>query len=729
MNNLRNFFYAIIFLFFTYNLALHANETLKPIKTNKPPVIDGILDDDVWKEAPFVTNFKTFIPDFGKEASQKTEAYMAYDRENLYFAYKCYDTEPEKIKGSVTNRDNISSNDWICLNLDSFNDQQSLYGFYVNPYGIQMDSRYANNVEDLGFDMVWYSAGKINNEGWVAEFSIPLKSIRYSDSNPVEMAVFFERRISRFSEQSSFPEFDPQKGFAILTQMTPMIYYDLEHYTLLEILPAVTYNQQYAIDKGELASTESKGEVSLTAKYGITSDLILDGTYNPDFSQIEADAGQVDVNLRSNLFYEEKRPFFLEGSEVFKLGATAMTEIDPVRTIVHTRNIVDPLTGIKLSGKLSKKITISSLYAMDELKGSLLNPEDDYAHFGIFRLKRAFEDDGYIGGVFAGRELKNSHNRIAGLDGMFRLNKSAVLEYNGLFSFTKYEDGSTKNGEYTLGLKYYFETRDFDYGITYKDISKDFNIESGFLTRTGVQTITGLIRPKIFTESEIFRRFTFEGFTAHTRDKFSDQWETFNHASLGILLPGNLQTSFKYIYSTEIFFGQKFNTGGYQISGGGWFNKLFYLNLLYKKSDAIYYPTSPTAINLPYQGNSNRFTATLNFLPTENLTTEFSFIYYDFYRESDNEKIYDYPLSRVKISYQLNKHLLFRGIAQYNGFREELLTDFLASFTYIPGTVFHLGYGSLYEKIKWVNDRYENSEDLLETKRGFFLKVSYLWRN
>lgn len=355
MSKLREYFFVFTFLFFTYNCSNFANEILKPLKANKPPIIDGVLDDEIWKAAPFVTNFKTFTPDFGKDASQKTEAYMAYDSLNLYFAYKCYDSEPDKIKGSITNRDNIANNDWICLNLDSFNDQQSLYAFYINPYGIQMDSRFSNNAEDFGFDVVWYSAGKINNDGWIAEFSIPLKSIRYSDGNPVEMSVFFERRISRYSEQSSYPEFDPQKGFAILTQMSPMIYYDLEHYTLLEILPAVTYNQQYAIDKGELASTESKGEVSLTAKYGITSDLILDGTYNPDFSQIEADAGQVDVNLRSNLFYEEKRPFFLEGSEVFKLGATAMSEIDPVRTIVHTRNIVNPLTGIKLSGKLNKK--------------------------------------------------------------------------------------------------------------------------------------------------------------------------------------------------------------------------------------------------------------------------------------------------------------------------------------------------------------------------------------
>ena len=284
--------FALISICILQNVSL-AFEPLKPIKTQAPPVIDGILDDQVWKEAPSVTGFKTFSPDFGKELSDKTITYMAYDSENLYFAYRCFDSEPDKIKASLTKRDNIDSDDWICLNLDSFNDQQALYAFYVNPLGIQGDSRYSNNIEDFNVDLVWYSAGRIDDKGYIVELSIPLKSIRYSDNNPVEMAVFFERKFSRSSVHVSWPEFDPAQGFSLLTQMCPMIYYDLEHYTLFELLPAFTYSQKYSDHKGELISDEKKGDISLTAKYGITSNLILDGTYNPDFSQIEADAGQV----------------------------------------------------------------------------------------------------------------------------------------------------------------------------------------------------------------------------------------------------------------------------------------------------------------------------------------------------------------------------------------------------------------------------------------------------
>ncbi|MEX1139819.1 MAG: DUF5916 domain-containing protein, partial [Bacteroidota bacterium] len=306
--------YAASLLFLVSLSQANDNDPLRPVKTDSPPVIDGILNDSVWQSAPRVSGFKTFIPDFGKIMPESTQVYMAYDRENLYFAYYCYDSDPSSIKAEVTNRDNIRRHDWICINLDSFNDQQALYGFYVNPLGIQEDSRFAAGGEDMGIDFVWYSAGKIVEDGYIVEVQIPLKSIRYASTNPVEMSVVFERRVSRRSEQATFPPLDPKAGYAFLTQMKPILYDDIEHYTLFEALPAVTYRQDFQDEQGTLRRYVNKGEGSLTMKYGLTSDLILDAAYNPDFSQVESDAGQVDVNLRSGIFFAEKRPFFLEGN-------------------------------------------------------------------------------------------------------------------------------------------------------------------------------------------------------------------------------------------------------------------------------------------------------------------------------------------------------------------------------------------------------------------------------
>lgn len=203
---------------------------LKPLKISTAPVIDGLLDDPIWAEAPSVTDFKTFIPDFGRDLSKETLAYYTYDSENLYFAFQCFDREPGKIKATLSKRDDIQTDDFVCINLDSFNDQQSLYAFYVNPLGIQMDSRYANNKEDFSVDVVWYSTGKLHDRGYSVEMRIPLKSIRYSSGRSIEMRIFFERSIGRRTEHGSYPALDPAKGYAFLTEMAPMEFFDLKKY-------------------------------------------------------------------------------------------------------------------------------------------------------------------------------------------------------------------------------------------------------------------------------------------------------------------------------------------------------------------------------------------------------------------------------------------------------------------------------------------------------------------
>lgn len=715
----------IVVILIVSSAQIFAGESLVPQKTGTPPIIDGILDDPIWKDAVSVTNFKTYIPDFGKEASGETIAYLTYDSRNLYFAFRCFDSEPSKIKATLTTRDNIYQDDWVCINLDSFNDQQSLYTFYVNPLGIQMDSRVPSSVEneDLSVDLVWYSAGKIDNGGYTVELSVPLKSIRYSGSNPNIMAGYFERRIARYSEHSSYPEFDPAKGYAVYSQLKEIVYHDLESPTVFELLPAFTYSHKSADNMGSLSTVENQGEFGLTGKYGITSDLTLDGTYNPDFSQIEADASQVDVNLRYDLFFPEKRPFFLEGSEIFKLGATSASEVDPVKSLVHTRTIVNPLAGLKLTGKLSSDVSVASIYALDDLQDRELSTNDKYAHFGIIRIKKAFSDDSFIGGLVTDRELKNSYNRIAGFDGRIRLSEAGALEFNGLVSFTKTYEQPKPKREYTFGLGYLSQTRDLEYALTLKDISENFNTDAGYITRTGITAASVYLKPKFYPGSEIFRRLDWDVFSAQTKDKFSNKWETNNYTSLTVILPGDMNVKVKYSYSTEIFLNEKFKTGGFHIAGGGWFTNQFYLGFLYRRVSAIYYSAEP------FQGNSNRLSVSGGYLPSDNFEAAFDMAFIDFYRESDNQKIFEYPLFRTKLSYQFNQYLMFRGIVEYNRYKKQILTDFLASFTYVPGTVFHLGYGSFYEKINWRDNDYAESSRFHEMQRGFFLKVSYLWRS
>ncbi len=726
---------ALVFLLVLVASPGHALEALTPFRAAAPPEIDGALDDVVWHEAPRIGGFVTFYPDYGLEPVGQTEAQVAYDRENLYFAYRCYDPEPGKIKTSVTSRDNIRADDWICVNLDTFNDQQTLSCFYVNPMGIQEDSRFASGAEDLSIDMVWYSGGRIDETGYTAEVRIPLKSIRFSGGDPVTMGIIFERNIGRRTEHSTFPVLDPAQGMNFQTQTIPIVFHDLKRPVLFEMLPAVTYGEMHTIDQGRLALEEEHSDVSLTGKYGLTSDLVLDGTYNPDFSQVEADAGQVDVNLRYDLYFSEKRPFFLEGRENFRLGGMAVSELDPVRSIVYTRQIVDPVAGVKLTGKMGEKNTVASIYAADELPEAEAAVDGHYAHFPIVRFKRAMQRDGFIGGIYAGREVKDGYNRLAGIDGQARFGESSLVSYQGLVTRTKVGGGGTaplakaaagggseEQAGYTVGARYLYETRNLDVDLSARDISEDFRADMGYVTRTGVLVVGGLARPKLYPKSEVLRRVDLEIFGSGTNDKFYDRWETFNHVSALGYLWGALQLKVKYSYSTEIFLGEKFDTGGFHVFAGGYFTNKFYAGVLYRRIGAVYYSADP------YQGYMNRATATIAYQPSDKLQAELDLTYFDFYRESDSEKIYDYPIARGLLTYQLNRYVFVRGIAEYNEYREQLLTDFLASFTYIPGTVVHVGYGSIYDKIAWEDGAYVSSHDFLETRRGFFFKMSYLWR-
>ena len=707
---------------FLFAAILLSDPPLQPLRTDIPPVIDGSLDDLIWKSAPSVTGFKTFAPDFGIDMPERTIVYMAYDRGNLYFGFKCFDRQPDKIKASISRRDTIRPDDWICINLDSFNDQQSLYALYINPLGIQTDSRYASGREDFSQDFVFFSAGQIDEEGYVVEVQIPFKSIRFANKQTVEMGVIFERRISRISTQGTYPALSPEKGMFFLTQMKSMVMHDIKHYTLLELLPAVTLNQRQYAEEGDLNITDRFSDLSLTAKYGITSKLILDATYNPDFSQVESDAGQVDVNLRYDLYFPEKRPFFLEGKESFNFGGSSSS--DPLSEVVYTRNIVDPLAGIKMSGKIGTKDTIASLFSLDESPSYTgdVDITGKYAMFSILRYKRALSEDSYLGAFFTSRDLKSHSNRLVGPDGQIRLSPSSILGFHLFYSQNKDDVESDNFSGHSLGLDYLYATRRLDISFGIKEISKNFDTETGYLTRTGLALINASATPKFYPNSKVLQRIDTVIYSSQLKDQFSNIWETNNALLLNFLFLRSTRLALTANNSTEVYLDEKFNTSGWRVSGLSQFTKQFYLRLAYNYGKSIYYSEDP------YQGKGSRASGQIIIQPSEKINLSVNLTYTDFFRDSDSLKIYDYTILRTRLTYQMNKYLTFRGIMEYNDYNKTLYTDFLVSFLYIPGTVIHLGYGSLYEKTQWMDGEYRESDRFLEMERGLFFKVSYLWR-
>ncbi len=699
-------------------LISRAQDALKPVTIDSPPVIDGVLDEEVWQNAPMITGFKTYKPDYEMDMGFDTKVYMANDEDNLYFAFVAYD-EPKKLKTSIAARDKIREDDWIVVYLDTFNDQQTLYSFYVNPSGIQMDGKLAAGRDDFGIDMIWYSAGKITEEGYVVEIKIPFKSIRYRNDDPVVMGVIYGRKISRFSMEGTYPPLDPAKGANLLIQMQQIQYSDVKKFTLLEILPGVTYTNRASHREGEFKTDIDKAELSLTAKYGITSDLILDATINPDFSQVESDVGQIDINQRFAIFYPERRPFFLEGNETFNFAETGRR--DAVRSVVNTRTIVNPLTAAKLTGKIGIRNTIASIYALDEVPPDKVGNGAKNAQVGVFRYKRSFKDDSYLGAVYTSRELNGHFNRVAGLDGQIRLSKSSILSANYLRSYDRDSAEAEVTKDYSAKIGYMRRTRKITYGASFTDIS-DFKTDVGFVTRTETQRVNIFVSPKIYFERKLLKRIDPILSVTYMYDNPSALYEYSYWGNLRFTLIRNSSLSFSYNVKNEIFLDQKFNRNNFRSSISSQITKRVFFNVSYGQGNKIFYSS------VPYQGYGSDASFFLNLQVSDNFNSEWRYTYSDFFRTSTEAKNYNFSIIRSKNTYQFNQYLFFRLIMEYNSFREELTSDFLASFTYIPGTVVHIGFGNLYKNTRWENQEYVPGNNLMQIQRGFFFKASYLFR-
>jgi len=692
-------------------------------RTETPPAIDAVLDDPVWSD-PTATlkfdGFKTFKPDFGKDPSQRTEAFLAYDAENLYFAFRCFDSEPSRVKAAVSKRDAVFQDDAVFIILDTFNDRQGAFGFIVNPLGIQGDGMM--NVEgnlDASFDTVWYSKGRIDDQGWTVEARIPLKSIRFPNKDVLTMRVLFVRFFTRTSEQASYPPLHPDGG-SLLGQSQPFRVSGLTYKRVIELLPAFTYGTTSAAEEGALVRQPDLDikDLSLTGKIGITSDLTLDATVNPDFSQVEADAAQVDFNLRYALYYQEKRPFFLEGGELWQFGGTM--EEAPLMALVYTRAIVDPSFGFKLTGKVTPRDTVAAIYAQDDLPGDAV---DEHPDFMLARYRHALRDDAFLGAFYTGREYGPGYNRVGGVDGRFRLSANSTASFHLFGSLTKEPGAEEASTDHALSAEYMFSNRRWTAQIGYQDISEGFRADAGFLFRTGLRRIAGFLQHQVYPESDFFQKIDTFYWGYHLFDTVYDMWETVNVFAVRAWLPRNTMLRVDGLLANEVYAGRLFGRSGYGAQAQSQLTKQLFVSLWARRSGSVYY--DPEA---PFQGYGTRAQAGFRYQPADQLEFDLSLTYIDLFRKADREKIYDYLIVRGRSTFQVNKYLFLRGIVEYNDFRRRMTLDGLVSFTYIPGTVVHLGYGSALEKIEWAGAEYVESDRFLETRRSFFFKVSYLWR-
>ncbi len=700
-------------------LPVLANGTaaLEVPRVTTPPIIDGVLDDAVWESALRLTDFKTFKPDYGKDPSQKTEGFITSDANNIYFGFRAYDTDPKLIKAAISKRDTMGQDDYVGVFLDTFNTKQEAYAFMVNPLGIQGDGilNAQGNLDD-SFDMVWYCKGVITNDGYTVEIRVPLQSIRFPNKPEITMMTAFFRQIPRTSEMSSSPAIYPDKG-AIITQTQPVVFRGLRYKRVVEILPAATYSLRYDQEGGRMVRNMNQGDLSLTAKVGLTSDMTMDGTINPDFSQVESDAGQIDFNRRYALYYREKRPFFLEGNEFFKFAGWG--EDSYFQAAVHTRTIVDPAFGVKLNGKIGSTNSLAAIYAQDDFR-------DEGAprpQFAIFRFKHALKDDTYLGAFYTSRDQGSDYNRVAGADGRIRLSSVSTAEFHLFGSLSRPAGSDSQTQGYAGALSYNFGNRNVNLQLLYEDVSRDFQVDTGFLMRTGYRSLTSFVNYIFYPKSSFIQTIEPFYYSMQLYDTTYSMFETINVFALRFGLPRSSGFRIDGNLGNEVYLGQRFNRNFWRLQAFTQIVKQVYVEAYFRRGRMIYYDSEN-----PYQGYGDDVQMSVQYQPAEKLDFMLTLAYTDFFKKSDGSKVYNYGIIRSRNTFQINQYLFLRAIVEYNDFRKRLTLDGLVSFTYIPGTVIYVGYGSALEQVRWDGLDYVTSDRFRQMQRGFFFKISYLWR-
>ena len=728
-------------------------------------VIDGRLDEEVWSQAARLTDFSQYQPVDGRPAEEKTEVLVWYAPSALYFGIVAHDSDPKSIRATIADRDNLGNEDSVTIFLDTFNDRRRAFFFTVNPFGIQEDGvqseggfnagsfrgggNFQGGTLDKNPDYMWESKGMVGEGGYTVEVRIPMKSLRYPGNGPQTWGINIQRKVQRTGYVDTWTDVRRASN-SFLGQAGSMEgLQDLKRGVVTEVQPFITASKNGTrTESGEFRREAIEWNPGVNVRFGFTN-LSLDATVNPDFSQVESDAGQVTVNQRFALFYPEKRPFFLEGIELFSTP----------NQLVYTRQIVDPIAGGKVTGKVGR-FGIAYLSAVDD------TPDGGHALFNITRLRTDLGADSLAGITYTDRAETGDTNRVLAADARLTFKKMYYVQ--GQLGHSWSELAGVKTGAPLWSAEFDRTGRAWGFNYKLNGIGDSFEARSGFVPRNDI------------VEGRAFNRFTLygeraasvESFTTHFglsriwsyRDFGSERAiEGEESVSLsaqmrgGWTLRGEGQRAFVH-FDPEMYAGYQVlrNDGtidSFQVPG--------MLSNLFGASVSVSTPTFRTfsgRIEAGYAesplypeaaaGRETAFSLTASLRPTDSVRVEATAVFSQLVRVRNGSEFARTVIPRLKMEYQPRRSLFFRIIGEYRSQRQasledprtgELLivdgdystpqkinglrVDFLISYEPTPGTVAFFGYGSSLE-----SDQSFGITDLTRTSDGFFLKLAYQFR-
>jgi hypothetical protein len=700
---------------------------LRPTRAIRPPAIDGVLDDEVWREGPLETGeWLSYNPVHGEPIVQRTKVWIAHDTNYLYFAFQCDDPEPGRIKTSITRRDNIWSDDWVGLSLDALGTGQLAYHLMVNPSGVQLDM--LNSIaggEDQSPDFVWDSAGRLNASGYAVEIRLPLQTIRFTGGQDVRMGILFWRRVSRSGVSVSWPALEPGKW--VFERHAALHFDQLSPRLPRETIPSVTYASSQARETpSRWGPADGRGDMGISAKYGLTPTITVEATVNPDFSQVESDAFQVEVNQRFPVFFSEKRPFFMEGAGLFTLAGQGND--NSLQRAVHTRRIVDPAFGAKVTGSTGR-LTFGTLTALDRGAGRNLPSDDPGAGrdrlVNVARAQYSLGPSNYVGALFLDAEHAGGFNRVAGTDLSWRVNPTQRVSGFLLGSMSRAPGAAASTTAMGAQAGYEYSTRRLlliGYGEHY---DRDFQMQTAFINRVGITGGWGFAEYNFFpTTPAWIRRFSLFSFTQGGRDRRAGGNELLEVFGMRFRFTRQGSLRLDRFEGFETWAGQRFDRGRWRAFGNVQLYRWLSIDGQRSSGDAVFYDPDD-----PFQGAVRDARIGVTLQPTGRLSQSVSYRRVEFDRRSTGDRVYDLDILFTRTTYQFSRQFFLRSIVQFDSSRHRVLTDFLSSYELRPGTVVFAGYGSLLERRAFLDDRWTLGEgEYATSQRGLFFKASYLHR-
>ena len=722
----RPFYFILIFS------CLFGNKSLTISKTNESILIDGIIDEKEWMGAAIAENFYEVMPAENKPSITETQTFVTYDEKNLYVSFKAFD-DPSKIRAHQSKRDAIWSDDLVGIILDPQNDGVMAYQFFSNPLGNQGDGQKFGQSEREDWDAVWYSSGRLTDDGYEVEMSIPFSTFRVLNQDEYHWRITFFRVTPRDDSrrQNSWTPLDRNDPCQVCQLGHLYGIQDIDTKAPIELLPGLVGSYD-----DSLGSNLGLG-LGISMPFGNSGTMEI--TLNPDFSQVESNASRIDLNSQYALSYPETRPFFNEGVDLFNTGDYGWKP--KIRT-VYTRSINQPIMAAKILGQfgntqygyLGAKDQNTLLIVPFRNTGGSANMGESVSN--IFRAKHSLSQGSYIGTVLSDRRYSSGSGQLGGFDGYYRFNENIHLDWQYFFSNTNEPNDTTLSSSFN---GYLFGkdsvTSDFDGetfqgstafislgssgrngGMTlmYVERTPTFRADNGYVDLNDQRQINWTNFRMVYPKNNFIEKMAF---ICGMGRQFTYDWD-WSQDWVFLSQNGQLkgQTSYDVTLFTvsEIYLGKRFDRS---------YNLMFsFEKNLSKMLSVELNPQFGTEIirwaDEPYQARNVGLGFEINLKPSSELKINLDINSSKSTEFDSGAEIYSDLISRLRLEYQATSALNFRLVTQYRDYYGSLDIQPLISYQPDPFSIYYIGTSRSYLK---VDSKFE------ETFGQIYLKVQKLF--